>query len=149
MMRMTCALATLSLLYCGGAAAAAGTDGASSATRYIDAQGVEIIQNRAKPAPPATAPVSPAPKVSSAARDPGWQIGATEQAERDRDRLDILKQELADQVRLYESVMKSLAGVAGKTTEAPDQARLYRNLHEYQKNIQSLNAEIRRLPGSR
>lgn len=131
----------------------AADSGRTSATRYIDPQGVEIIQNRARPAPAAAlsaaTPPPAAASANAAARAPGWQVSAAEQAVRDRDRLDILKQELADQVRLYESVTKALAGEAGKTTGAPEQARLYRELHEYQTNIQALNAEIRRLPGAR
>lgn len=84
-----------------------------------------------------------------AARAPGWQVSTTEQAGRDQDRLDILKQELAAEVRLYESVTKVLAGVAGKTSDASGQARLHRDLHEHQKDIQSLQAEIRRIPAAR
>jgi hypothetical protein len=158
MMGQTCAAAVFSLLYCGAACGAAAGEGALSATRYIDAQGVEMIQNRARPAPaaavaqapaPASVAARPAAAQPAAARAPGWQISAAEQAGRDQDRLDILKQELAAEVRLYESVTKALAGVAGKTTDAPGQARLYRDLNEHQKNIQSLHAEIRRIPAAR
>lgn len=156
MMGQTCAAAVFSLLYCGAACGAAAGEAPLSATRYIDAQGVEMIQNRARPAPaaavaPAQTSVAAKPAVAqpAAARAPGWQISAAEQAGRDQDRLDILKQELAAEVRLYESVTKALAGVAGKTTDAPGQARLYRDLNEHQKNIQSLHAEIRRIPAAR
>ncbi|PHV07910.1 hypothetical protein CSQ96_08455 [Janthinobacterium sp. BJB412] len=152
MIGQTCAAAVFSLLYCGAACGAAAGEAPLSATRYIDAQGVEMIQNRARPAPAAAvvqAPAALAAKPSAAARAPGWQISAAEQAGRDQDRLDILKQELAAEVRLYESVTKALAGVAGKTTDASGQARLYRDLNEHQKNIQSLHAEIRRIPAAR
>ena len=121
-----------------------------SALRYIDKQGIEVIVNRdaGRPAelpgaPPAAMP-APAPAVK-AARDPKLQIAAAEQDRRDRDRVGILQQELDSEARKYAALMqRSQPGPGAEKLSAADAQRLTEELYDRQKNIQSLNAELRR-----
>ena len=124
-----------------------------AALRYIDKQGIEVIVNRdagrpadAAPAPAATSVVMPAvaPALKTA-RDPKLQIAAAEQNMRDRDRIGILQQELDSEARKYAAlVQRSQPGTGAEKLSAADAQRLTEELYDRQKNIQSINAELRR-----
>lgn len=118
-----------------------------SALRYIDKQGIEVIVNRDAGRPADAAPVSVATPVVKAARDPKLQIAAAEQDMRDRDRIGILQQELDSEARKYAALMQRSqpgAGAGAEKLSAADAQRLKEELYDSQKNIQSLNAELRR-----
>lgn len=117
-----------------------------SALRYIDKQGIEVIVNRdaARPADLQVAQPSAAPAVK-AVRDPKLQIATAEQDRRDRDRVGILQQELDSEARKYAALMqRSQPGPGAEKLSAADAQRLTEELYDRQKNIQSLNAELRR-----
>lgn len=126
-----------------------------AALRYIDKQGIEVIVNRdagrpadaaAAPAPAATSVVMPtvSPALKTA-RDPKLQIAAAEQNMRDRDRIGILQQELDSEARKYAAlVQRSQPGAGAEKLSAAYAQRLTEELYDRQKNIQSINAELRR-----
>lgn len=140
----------LSLLFLLGAGAA---NAQISATRYIDADGVEVIQNRAAAVPvAASAQAAPVP-VAFAKKankdellyDSKFHVSAAEQAGRDRDRVAILQHELDTESRKYEAAHKRIQDSAAGNKPSADEAKLMtENLYDHQKNIQTLNAELRR-----
>lgn len=133
------------------------------ATRYIDAQGIEVIHNRNAGAGsqvakttedarvkvgPLVTPVIPS-KVrqvaSTSAQDPRMQISAGEQASRDRDRVAILQEELTLEAGKYADAFKrSQDKPEGRKLSAAEIQRINEELYEHQRNIQSLHAELRR-----
>lgn len=151
--RMTAALLSL------GAAGLCGAQ--SSAVRYFDQQGVEVIVNRDaardKPAQTDT-PDNAARAVKPAGRsgqsglqntglalDPRLHISADEQKRRDRDRVGILQQELDFEAQAYAGLMKRAQGSPGaEKPSAAQTQRLNEELYDHQQNIQSLTAELRR-----
>jgi hypothetical protein len=147
------------LLLLGGAGSASAQ---ISATRYIDAQGVEVIQSRrasvpgteagAPPAPVPAAPAAQARKVKpdNLMYDPKLQVSAAEQARRDRDRVAILQQELDVEARKYEAAFqRAQGGGPDNKPNADDAQRINEELYERQKNIQALTAELRRARSER
>lgn len=141
----------LSLLFLLGAGAA---NAQISATRYIDADGVEVIQNRAAAVPvaasakaPPLAPVAYAKKVNKdeLLYDSRFNVSAADQAHRDRDRVAILQHELDTESRKYEAAYKRIQdSAAGNNPSADEAKRMTEDLYDHQKNIQTLNAELRR-----
>ena len=121
--------------------------------RYVDAQGVEVIHNRgAEPAvasgqvttpaePPAPAPRKP---VAAAAIDARMQVSADAQRARDRDRVAILQQELATEVRALEASFQRAKQAAPDKLSAADSRRVTEEMYAHQQNILSLNSELRR-----
>lgn len=149
-------LALLLLALASGSAAAADT---ISAQRYVDAQGVEVIQNRS-PAPAAgtirqlsgaterAASVKlAAPAPASGVRDARFQVSAGEQARRDLDRVGILEQELNNEMRAVGEITRLSAALAGSAPGGQDQARVKERMNDHQKNIAALQAELRRARG--
>lgn len=120
--------------------------------RYVDPQGVEIIvnrnavnalpaaapaaQGREKPAAPASTPALPA-KAS-------WRVPPDEQAQRDRDRVGILTQELDAEMRAFADKKALSDQQKISKTGGRDPARINEELHEHQRNIQAILAELRR-----
>ncbi|WP_332878234.1 hypothetical protein [Massilia sp. S19_KUP03_FR1] len=135
-------LAAGALLLCAAGQAAAQI----SALRYIDKQGIEVIVNRDAPRPAELPGAQPAAvPAAKAVRDPKLQIAAAEQDRRDRDRVGILQQELDSEARKYAALMqRSQPGPGAEKLSAADAQRLTEELYDRQKNIQSLNAELRR-----
>lgn len=136
-----------------------------SATRYIDAQGIEVIHNRGAEAAVAAASnadvsqaagkvrsVDPVPVVrskkptsSDILYDSKLRVSAAEQGQRDRDRVGILEQELDAEARKYDAVVKrAQGGTAPNKPSAADAQRINEELYDHQKNIQALNVELRR-----
>lgn len=151
-MNMQFLCAALACLACSAGAASAQQ---APAQRYIDAQGVEIIQNRdaarpAQAAQPRAGAVRTAPAAAAAAADPKLQVSAAEQSARDLDRAAILREELAQEMRKFEAASKAL--VQGEqAARAQPQAgsalpRLKEILHTHQQNIEAISAELRRVP---
>lgn len=131
------------------------------APRYVNAQGVEVIQGRrvappAPPAPVAEAGEKPAPAQASAAkpvarsadaqaRPAGYQIAAGEQQQRDRDRLGILNEEMRAENTALESKIRILQNPAMRAKLDPEQLkRLQETTLEHEKNIRALTSEIGR-----
>lgn len=131
--------------------------------RYVDAEGVEIIQNRDPSRAPAIAPARAgeiAPARAGAVRsggattgavgpaDPKLQVSAAEQSARDRDRVAILREELAHETRKFEAASKELVQTQQSARSQPQTGDALRQLkevlHMHQKNIESLTAELRR-----
>lgn len=118
--------------------AAAGHGG--EAVRYRDAQGIEIIGGRATLVPaPAPARPAPAPLAQQAA-SARWQIAPPEQQARDRERLAILRQEMANEMAAIDT---SAHSPPARDAESTNRAR--EQLRRHQQNIRALNAEIRRI----
>lgn len=134
------------------------------AERYVNAQGIEVIQGR-RAAPPATAPAAPAPDAGAAlapapsaparaplvtgnaaqAKPAAFQIGAGEQDARDRERLAILKQEMQAENSALEQKVRILSNAELRSKLDPDQLkRLQETTLEHERNIRALTAEIRR-----
>lgn len=123
------------------------------AQRYVDAQGVEIIQNRDAPRQAsADAPRVSTPRAGGgsvqAAVDPKLRISAAEQAERDLDRVAILREELGQETRKFEAATQALAK-AEKAARGQPQAdtilkQLKDMLHVHQQNIQAISLEMQR-----
>lgn len=134
------------------------------AERYVNAQGVEVIQGRraAPAAAPAPAP-APAPEADNAtvpstparpavrtepaaqARPAAFQIGAGEQDVRDRDRLAILKQEMQAENSALEQKIRILSNKELRSKLDPEQLkRLQETTLEHERNIRALTAEINR-----
>ncbi|MFC0253908.1 hypothetical protein [Massilia consociata] len=128
------------------------------AQRYVDAQGVEIIQNRAAPRPAPAASRTPARPVAGAgtpAASPGapvsdarFQISAAEQGARDREREAILRQELETEMKKFEAATKTLAQAEQAARSQPHVGAVLKQLkevlHAHQQNIESLGAELQR-----
>lgn len=124
---------------------------AAPAQRYMDDQGVEIIQNRAAPPRPAVAVVAarePAPGPAQTTADPRLRIGQAEQAARDRDREAVLREELGQETRKFEAATKALAQAEHAARSQPQAAAILKQLkevlHAHQQNILSLHAELQR-----
>ena len=146
--------AALACLACSAGAASAQQ---APAQRYIDAQGVEIIQNRDAARPvSATAAAQPragavrTPAAATAAADPKLQVSATEQSARDLDRAAILREELAQEMRKFEAASKALVQGEQAARAQPEAGsalpRLKEILHTHQQNIEAISAELRRVP---
>lgn len=127
------------------------------AQRYIDAQGVEIIQNRdaARPATVA-APRVAAPRdagPASAASDPKLQVSTAEQAARDRDRAAILREELGHETSKFEAASKAFVKAEQAARGQPQAGAVLKQLkevlHMHQQNMESLTAELQRTGGTR
>lgn len=138
---------------------------ATEAARYVNAQGIEVIQARANnpvadqsalnptpvatPAPPrrsfsvanGAANIAQAFRVSN---DPKLHISAREQSARDRDRLTILQQELMKELTAYEQKTRLLKRSAINGAMPKDEIdRLREVTIDHEKNIRALNAEIK------
>ena len=139
----------------------AATDVAAQSTdaaRYVNSQGIEVIQPRRPPAPepgktgPAdkadrTGSVSSAGSATPAAPiDAKLRVSAKDQASRDQDRLDILNQELADETKAFETKARILQTPEMKA-KLDDEGlkRLQETIIEHGKNIRALQAEISRV----
>jgi hypothetical protein len=145
-----------------GIAAPSGACAQSDASRYINAQGVEVIQGRRAPqAAPAAAAADTAageapaqvpaarPKAGPAeagqARKAAFQIAAGEQDARDRDRLAILNEEMRSENAALESKIRILQSPAMRAKLDPEQLkRLQETTLEHERNIRSLTSEINR-----
>ena len=135
----------------------------ADASRYVNAQGVEVIQGR-RVAPPAAprvdAPASadepPQPQATAARPNPraadagpakraAFQIAAGEQDARDRDRLAILNEEMRSENAALESKIRVLQSPAVRAKLDPEQLkRLQETTLEHEKNIRALTSEINR-----
>jgi len=137
----------------------------SDAERYINAQGVEVIQGRRLAAPSVPAPAMatpadgavPAPAAkpparnaqAAEARPAAFQIGAGEQGARDRERLAILKQEMDAENSALEQKVRILSNAQLRAKLDPEQLkRLQETTLEHERNIRSLTSEINRAKGS-
>lgn len=143
-------------------ALAAGTAAAAdsvSAQRYVDAQGVEVIQNRS-PAGTAGAVKQLSGATERAAsgklaapasgvRDAHFQVSAGEQAARDLDRVAILEQELNNEMRAIAEMSRLSAALAGASPGTQDPVRVKERMNDHEKNIAALQAELRRARGGR
>jgi len=151
----------LALAACLALAAPAVHAQSSDAERYINAQGVEVIQGRRAAAPsvaaPAGADASPAPAVqapsrtaqAAQARPAAFQIGAGEQGARDRDRLAILQQEMQAENSALEQKVRVLSNAGLRAKLDPEQLkRLQETTLEHERNIRALTSEINRAKGS-
>lgn len=128
------------------------------AERYVNAQGIEVIQGRraalaAAPAPEAenatvqSTPARPVLRTEPAAqaRPAAFQIGAGEQDARDRDRLAILKQEMHAENSALEQKIRILQSPEMRAKLDPEQLkRLQETTLEHERNIRALTAEINR-----
>lgn len=140
---------------------------AVDAPRYINAQGVEVIQGRraAKPAPAANlgdasgsdvsgpeSGVQAMPKKVEPARAmaASYQIAAGEQQQRDRDRLGILEEEMRAENVALESKIRVLQDPTMRAKLDADQLkRLQETTLEHEKNIRALHSEIARAKKNR
>lgn len=130
---------------------------ATEAPRYVNAQGIEIIHNRAA-MPSASESISvPAARVSRSSilvsqpqREQRAMVSAKEQGDRDKDRAAILQQELGSETTRYQGVLNALSqpNVKERIGDAEWQRLQFaRGLHE--ENIKALNAEIGRVRPAR
>lgn len=135
---------------------------AVDAPRYINAQGVEVIQGRraARPAPAGnlgnesgsdvSSPAGGAqavPKRAEPARPmaASYQIASGEQQQRDRDRLGILEEEMRAENVALESKIRVLQDPTMRTKlDAEQLKRLQETTLEHEKNIRALHSEIAR-----
>lgn len=124
----------------------------SEAARYTNQQGIEIIQNRpaeqpasaSKPTVAAAKPSAPEP-AAAGVRDARFQISPKDQAERDRDRLAILRQELLKEMEGYQAKNKILHSPSMQASLTDDQLQRVRDTaHAHEQNIRDLNSEINR-----
>jgi hypothetical protein len=122
----------------------------SEAARYTNQQGIEIIQNRPaeQTAGAGKAPVEAAkPRAPEPAtvKDARFQVSAKDQAERDRDRLAILRQELLKEMEGYQAKNKILHSPSMQASLTDDQLQRVRDTaHTHEQNIRDLNSEINR-----
>lgn len=132
--------------------AGAATAGPIAPARYVDAQGVEIIHNRSG-APVAgegggvvTVANATAPAVRPPSQPPvaKMQVSANEQQSRDRDRVAILQQELATEVRALEGAFQRAKQAVPDKLNAADSRRVTEEMYAHQQNILSLHNELRR-----
>lgn len=117
-----------------------------SPARYVDAQGVEVIHNRgAEPAAggQVTTPAV-APAIKPRGADPKLQVSAAEQQGRDRDRIAILQQELAAEVKALEAGFLRAKQAKPDQLSAAESQRLTEDMDAHQKNILALHGELRR-----
>jgi hypothetical protein len=123
----------------------------SDATRYRNAQGIEVIQNRGaqvreEPRSPPAASAAAASQPKTVAQEAAFQISAKEQAERDRDRKAILQDELAKEMEAYQTKMRMLQANAVQASLPDDQVvRLKEMAVAHEKNIHALHAELGRI----
>lgn len=126
---------------------------ATDAARYVNAQGIEVIQARRPVTPPE--PVVQAPKAGAVLKnaaapivangDSKLQVSAKEQRNRDQDRLVILTEELATESKAFENKIKIMQTPAMRSKLSSDElARLQETMVDHEKNMRSLNAEISR-----
>lgn len=121
-----------------------------SPTRYVDAQGVEVIRDRL--VEPATASgivvgstfAQLTNRSNGLANDPRLRVGAVEQAQRDRGRIDILQHELEVEGARLAAIIKRAQLSEGEKRTAAESQRITEEMHERQQNIHALNAELRR-----
>lgn len=126
----------------------------TEAARYVNNQGIEVIQARAAPKPADTGASQSSAKASgeqeagavrsvSVAANPKLHVSASQQMARDKERLAILNQELLKELGEYETKTKVLRSPAlsGKLAEA-ELTRMRELAGEHEKNIRSLQAEI-------
>lgn len=127
---------------------------ATDAARYVNAQGIEVIQARrpqtqsdshvaaSKIAALSTTPALP----NIASSDSRLQISAKVQLSRDQDRLAILNQELATENKAFENKIRIMQTPAMKEKLSPEeQTRLQETLVDHERNMRALKAEIGRV----
>jgi hypothetical protein len=137
------------------------------APRYVNAQGVEVIQGRRAPSVPVPAvavgeggrqgaapgPTSKTVKMqadAAQARPASYQIGAGEQQQRDRDRRAILEDELRAEHVSLDSKIRVLQSAELRGKLDPDALkRLQETTLDHEKNIRALHAELTRAKKSR
>lgn len=127
----------------------------ADATRYRNAQGIEVIQNRsasvreelaAQPAPVSREAQGAAIAPKAGPQDAAFQISAKEQAQRDRDRQTILQDELGREIEAYQGKVRMLQANTVKASLPDDQvARLKELAAVHEKNIRALQAELGRV----
>ena len=135
-----------------GSASAAAAE-TISAQRYIDAQGVEVIQNRnltvavgAVKQVASTTERAPSGKLATMApglHDASFQVSSAQQATRDQERVRILEQELDNEMRALAETSRLSAALTVTTHGAPESARVKERMNDHQKNIAALQAELR------
>ena len=127
---------------------------ATEAARYINKQGVEVIQSRpifrsaeeVVRVPEAAAITTSRVAPSATAIDSKLQIRPREQRVRDEDRLVILKDELKKEATGFETKLRLIQTPALKAKLSPeDLARVEAGLTDHAQNVRSLNAEISRM----
>lgn len=139
----------------------------TEATRFVNGQGVELIQNRALPISASAPTASPQGTVQSkmaadipsatsiaharpaktmvAVPDTRFQVSPEVQKARDLDRIDILRQELMMELGDFEAKNKVLRNPAMRAGLDEQQLkRLEEGLQAHERNIRDLNAEITR-----
>lgn len=123
------------------------------AQRYMDAQGVEIIQNRNAPRQggmdmPRTAASKLATVPDGAVADPRLQVSVAEQSARDRDREAILREELGHETAKFEAASKAFVKAEQAARGQPQVETVLKQLkqvlHTHQQNMESLTAELQR-----
>lgn len=136
------------------------------APRYVNAQGVEVIQGRRAPSAPVAAAVgedgrqgaAPGPTSKTVkmpadaaqARPASYQIGAGEQQQRDRDRRAILEDELrAEHVSLDSKIRVLQSAELRSKLDSDALKRLQETTLDHEKNIRALHAELTRAKKSR
>ncbi|WP_313177498.1 hypothetical protein [Massilia sp.] len=128
------------------------------AQRYMDAQGVEFIQNRNAPRQegidaPRAAAKKPAAVAEAAAADPRLQVSAAEQSARDRDREAILREELGHETAKFEAASKAFVKAEQAARGQPQVGAALKQLkdvlHTHQQNMESLTAELQRTRSTR
>jgi hypothetical protein len=142
------------LMLAAGSLKAQSTD----ASRYVNSQGVEVIQGRrqtsldrveqpAKANSASSEASAPVPGTRrQQATDEHFQISAAEQDKRDRDRLAILQQELMSEATDIQTKWKVLNTPSLKATLSDEAAvRLRENIHAHESNLRALNTEISRV----
>lgn len=143
-------------LLCAGASAQS-----TEAARYVNPQGIEVIQARrppaveenrqgadkptpvSKPAPAGTmAAVAPVVRLASSK----LQITAQEQRGRDEDRLAILKTELSSESGALDTKLRILGTPAMQAKLTADELkRVQETAADHERNIRALNVEIGRV----
>ena len=131
------------------------------ASRYVNGQGIEVIQGRTPPvasaaekkqdAAPASGSVT-TPRAAQAVRtvdggataaDPRMRVSAAEQRARDKDRLAILNEELGREMGEYNAKSKILNSPSMRDKLPPAELARVRELAaDHEKNIQTLMSEI-------
>lgn len=138
------------LILTGSAAQAQNSD----AARYVNEQGIEVIQpRRSAAAPDSTAALPKASAVKKIAgpapagrNDSKMQVSVKEQLTRDEDRLTILTEELALEGKAFENKIKIMQTPAMKAKLSPEElTRLQETMVGHEKNMRALRAEIGRV----
>lgn len=127
----------------------------ADAQRYVNADGIEIIQNRGARRPDGSgsgasgkAAASTAPAPSAPAAQTGRAL--PEPGRITRERIDILSAELADEARELDTKNKLLRTPRGTNALLDEMyGRLQREVTSHQQNIQALHREIERVAGRR